>query len=80
MVVRLIVFTGHVNRCVLSANKSVLYGIVGGFRVITAVGQSLGGTVGGFQVDKSGENVPGRRKRIHMVNRHGGGWVLRKPQ
>lgn len=72
VLLRLVVLPGCLSSCVLSANKSVLYSIMDGFRVITVVGQSLEGTVAGFQRDTSGENVPDRGERIHMVNRHGG--------
>lgn len=62
----LAVFTGPFNNCVFGANKSVVYSIEGGFRVSTEFGLSLEGTVGGFQIDESGENVPDRgKKRIH---------------
>ena len=72
----LAVFAGHFNHCILSANKSVVYSTEGGFGVITEFGWSLEGTVGGFQIGKSGENVPDRGKgntqTCGVVNRHGG--------
>lgn len=50
--------------------------IKGGFSVITEFGQSLEGTVGGFQMGTSGENIPDRGKKnvqtCGVVNRLSG--------
>lgn len=76
MSITLAVFTGLLDNCVLSASKSMVDSIKGGFSVITEFGQSLEGTVGGFQMGTSGENIPDRGKKnvqtCGVVNRLSG--------